>query len=232
MKRNIVFLLLLLSTWMSWAQSNSSKSFYVYRSDGIVDTFLIAKVDSISFAEPTSIPAVSDSALAVDLGLSVRWANHNVGTSSPEGYGGLYGWADPTGTKRTINNEEYPSPNPSSNIWGTSYDIARTKWGGNWRLPTFNEQVELTNNCKWTWIVYNGVNGYKVVGPNGNSIFLPAASYRKGRDVVGQGSGNYWSGTLCSSTSSLANILQYGRYSIGLNQLERYYGLSVRPVKE
>lgn len=36
----------------------------------------------------------------VDLGLSVKWAAYNVGASSPEEYGGLYGWADPTGEKK------------------------------------------------------------------------------------------------------------------------------------
>ena len=34
----------------------------------------------------------------VDLGLSVKWSNWNVGASSVEEYGGLYTWGDPTGT--------------------------------------------------------------------------------------------------------------------------------------
>lgn len=72
----------------------------------------------------------------IDLGLSVKWASWNVGASSPEDYGGLYGWADPTGNNTSTNNTDYPNNNPPSNICGTNYDIAHIKWGENWRLPT------------------------------------------------------------------------------------------------
>ena len=40
---------------------------------------------------------ISKAQTAVDLGLSVRWADCNLGAEKPEDYGGLYGWADPTG---------------------------------------------------------------------------------------------------------------------------------------
>ena len=73
---------------------------------------LILLVTSIFVINKTSynVPAQnSDTAVAIenpipnlpaqpiDLGLSVKWASWNVGASSPEDYGGLYGWADPTG---------------------------------------------------------------------------------------------------------------------------------------
>lgn len=47
-------------------------------------------------------------------------------------------------------------------------------------MPTYDEQEELLNNCIWELTTENGFNGYKVAGPNGNSIFLPAAGYRYG----------------------------------------------------
>jgi hypothetical protein len=134
---------------------------------------------------------------AVDLGLSVKWASCNVGATTPEGYGGLYGWADPSGTKISTNSDDYPSANPPSEISGTEYDIARAKWGGKWRMPTKAEVQELSGKCTWTWTTQNGVDGMKVVGPNGNSIFLPAAGYRIGTDMYQVGTyGYYWSGTL------------------------------------
>ena len=55
------------------------------------------------------------------------------------------------------------------------YDAATANWGGDWRMPTKAELNELLNNCTWTWTTQNGHKGYKVTGPNGNSIFLPAA---------------------------------------------------------
>jgi hypothetical protein len=91
----------------------------------------------------------------------VKWASCNVGASNPEEYGGYYGWADPTGTKTSTNVDDYPSANPPSNISGTEYDIARAKWGGNWRLPTKAEVQELIDSCTWTWTTQNGVNGYE-----------------------------------------------------------------------
>jgi hypothetical protein len=171
---------------------------------------------------------------AVDLGLSVRWAAYNVGASSPEEYGGYYGWADPTGTKTSTNLSDYPSANPPSNISGTSYDIARAKWGGNWRLPTKAEQQELVDKCTWTWTTYKGVEGMKVTGPNGNSIFLPAAGGRGGTDVGSVGTyGNYWSGTLNECSANFAYNLGFGNN--GYLYVGIYYrinGFTVRPVVE
>lgn len=55
-------------------------------------------------------------------------------------------------------------------------DAATVNWGGAWRMPTKEEQVELIIECNWTLDTMNGVDGYTVTGPNGNSIFLPIAA--------------------------------------------------------
>lgn len=55
-------------------------------------------------------------------------------------------------------------------------------------MPTQAEHDELQEKCTWTWASQNGVNGYKVKGPNGNSIFLPAAGDRLGDDLYDEGS--------------------------------------------
>lgn len=167
----------------------------------------------------------------IDLGLSVKWAAYNVGASSPEGYGGLYGWADPTGGKTSTNYGDYPSSNPPENISDTQYDIARVKWGGSWRLPKREEFIELSERCDWKWIKYKGVNGYLVTGPNGNRIFLPAPGWRFGdEDVSYRGSrGYYWSGTLKSSGNAYCLDFDSGNRSPSSNG-SRYSGQSVRPV--
>jgi hypothetical protein len=171
---------------------------------------------------------------AVDLGLSVKWASCNVGATKPEEYGGYYGWADPTGTKTSTNFDDYPSANPPSEISGTEYDIARVKWGGNWRLPTTAEVQELVDSCTWTWTTQNGVNGMKVVGPNGNSIFLPAAGFRNGTDMYRVGTyGEYLSGTLNGSDANIAYNLGFNNYgSHGVYDGYRFNGFTVRPVVE
>lgn len=134
----------------------------------------------------------------VDLGLSVKWATCNVGASSPEGYGNYYAWGE-TSTKYKYSDDtySYKNTNIGSDIKGTYYDVAHMKWGGNWRMPTKAECEELKDRCTWTWSTVGGHEGYKLKGPNGESIFLPAAGYRFGADVDDAGTyGGYWSSSV------------------------------------
>lgn len=184
----------------------------------------------------------------VDLGLSVNWGGWNVGASSPEQYGGYYAWGE-TEEKSDYDWDTYKYrfdsdgdgywdygefTNIGSNISGTQYDVARQKWGGSWRMPTKAEFDELTSKCAWTWITYKGVNGYKVTGPNGNSIFLPAAGNRYGTSLGYVGSyGLYWSATLIEGNYG------NGAWSLNFNgggynssdNYNRVSGHTVRPVK-
>ncbi len=186
---------------------------------------------------------------AVDLGLSVKWACCNVGADVPEGYGGYYAWGE-TEEKSSYTYKTYKYwsdkdgdgnwdsgeyQNIGSNISGTSYDVAHVKWGGSWRMPTLDEIKELCNKCTWQWTTVNGVNGQKVTGPNGNSIFLPAAGLRYGTGVDYRGSdGGYWSGTLYESSSGSACYLYFfsGRLDWYYDYYRRLDGFTVRPVTE
>ena len=168
----------------------------------------------------------------VDLGLSVCWADWNVGASSPEDYGNYYAWGEIT-TKSEYSEETYQYSNIGTNICGTQYDVARAQWGGNWRLPTKAEMQELVDRCTWSWTTYKDVPGYKVTGPNGNSIFLPAAGCRYGTEIYYRGSyGYYWSGTLNESNSYDAYGLYFGSSDRFVDYYFRENGLSVRPVSE
>ena len=170
----------------------------------------------------------------VDLGLSVKWATCNVGATSPEDYGHYFAWGE------TSPKDEYTEDNCStygkqmSDIAGNAqYDAATANWGGDWRMPTFAEQEELLDNCTWTWTTQNGVNGYNVEGPNGNSIFLPAAGYRSGSSLYSAGSsGFYWSSTPYESISHNAFYLYFSSSYHYVNNSGRYRGQSVRPVLE
>ena len=182
----------------------------------------------------------------VDLGLpsGLKWATCNVGADNPEDYGDYFAWGE-TATK-----SEYADSNSltyelsiselqaqgiidgNSNLT-PQYDAATANWGGTWRMPTRDEQEELLNNCTWEWTTQNGVNGCKVTGTNGNSIFLPAAGYRSGPSRYFSGiRGNYWSSTPYNSNSNYAYELYL--YSSGqeMNYFSRYSGRSVRPISE
>ena len=103
-------------------------------------------------------------------------------------------------------------------------DAAHVNWGGSWRMPTDAEWTELRTECTWTWTTEDGVSGRKVTGPNGNSIFLPAAGNRSGTYLSNAGSlGYFWS-------SSLAYDVSFYSSSVLRNSSFRYAGFSVRPV--
>ena len=187
---------------------------------------------------------------AVDLGLSVKWACCNVGAESPEDYGGYYAWGE-TGEKNNYSWSTYKWCNGSydtmtkyctQSSYGTmdnkttlelSDDVAHVKWGGSWRMPTLDEIKELIYDCSWSWTTQNGVKGYKVTGPNGNSIFLPAAGFRDDGVVCYRGSlGYYWSSTLNSSGSNNAYCLDFNSSYRGWSSYNRFNGRTVRPVTD
>ena len=181
----------------------------------------------------------------VDLGLSVKWATCNVGASSPEAYGNYYAWGETT-TKSNYSDSNCSTYGlsysqlqsqgyiDSEGNLTAQYDAAAANWGGDWRMPTKTEMQELINNCTWTWTTQNGVNGYNVEGPNGNSIFLPAAGYRYGSSLINAGSyGCYWSSTPYGSHGYDAYFLYFSSdYLRYMYNYYRFYGQSVRPVLE
>lgn len=169
----------------------------------------------------------------VDLGLSVKWASFNLGASSPEEYGGLYGWGDVTGTLTSENYDDYPNKNPPSRISGTEYDIAAAKWGDEWRLPTTEEFEELINNCTWEEITANDVKGFQATGPNGNTVFFPNCGGRIADRAMYQVSGaDYWSGDLDENDTDKAFCLTFWQGDMYTGSLPRYYGFGIRPVTE
>lgn len=174
----------------------------------------------------------------VDLGLpsGLKWATCNVGAKSPEEYGDYYAWGE------TYTKDEYKEDN--CDLWDVEmediggdpeYDVATSEWGDDWRLPTEEDFDELVEECEWKWMKKKGVYGMRVKGPNGNSIFLPAAGFRYGSSLYDAGEyGSYWSSTPDESDSSNAYYLSFGSGS-GKQLVYWCYridGQSVRPVSE
>lgn len=180
--------------------------------------------------------------VAVDLGLSVKWASCNVGATSPEEYGSYFAWGETEEKSRytegTSVTWELPlSEMESRGIIGSdgnltaSYDAATANWGGDWRMPTLDEIQELVNDCTWKWATMNGVKGYKVIGSNGNSIFLPAAGLFYNNYCGYKGSqGYYWSATPDGIYSANSFHFEFGRVRVSNDGF--YYGPTVRPVSD
>ena len=172
---------------------------------------------------------------AVDLGLSVKWATCNVGANSPEEFGDYFAWGE-VSPKESYTEDNCTTYGVSmTDISGNpQYDAATANWGEDWRMPTVTEIEELYNNCIWKWMTLNGINGMCVTGPNGNSIFLPAAAYRyeMSHGVVGEW-GDYWSSTPNGDECYYAHRLVFSSEAyIDWHWLDRSYGRSVRPVSE
>lgn len=189
-------------------------------------------------------------AKAVDLGLpsGLKWANVNVGAISPEDSGDYFAWGetepkdDYDRTYKWLDDDSSYSKYCTSSDYGTvdnktildpEDDAAHVNWGGDWRMPTYEEVRELCSNCIWTLTTLNGVDGYKVTSAtNGNSIFLPAAGYRRTSGIKDANYGCYWSSSLYSGSDI--------RYACGLHFSPsfqgrcffdyRYRGFSVRAV--
>lgn len=128
-------------------------------------------------------------------------------------------------------------------------DLAHVSWGGGWRIPTGEQMYELTKYCTWTYGKLDGQNGYKIVGSNGNWIFLPSGGYchgtkfhyiLSGEELMGGYTGGgpyygpnrdsgcyYWTRTLYKE-SSYAWDLSGNSLSTWMGY--RYYGMNIRPV--
>lgn len=172
----------------------------------------------------------------VDLGLSVKWAGWNVGATSPDGYGEWYAWGEVDGKKNytTGSYKHYRSGKYEviGNLGGQVHDAATYRWGGSWRIPTRDEFEELLNKCTWEWFVYKGVNGYKITGTNGNSIFLPAAGYKHGMTHDNPESyGVYWSSTSYNADQGYAWNIFFSNSGHGLYNSGRTNGMTIRPVR-
>lgn len=194
---------------------------------------------------------------AVDLGLpsGIKWASFNLGATKPEEYGDYFAWGE-TFPKEDYSWSTYKWCMNGSGSQLTKYcskssygyngftdnktvldpeddAAAAANLGGSWRMATYAEWDELKTKCTWTWTTQNGVNGRLVTGPNGNSIFLPAAGYRNGTSLYYAGSlGYYWSSSLSTSYPYYAYNAYFNSDSVDWYYLNRYSGRAVRPVSD
>jgi len=187
---------------------------------------------------------------AVDLGLSVKWADVNVDAYRPWERGNFYAWGElePKEIYRSSNyrffyegtmqltkycNDKtygYEEYTDTLTTLEPEDDVAHVKWGGDWRIPSKDEFLELmdTLNCEWIYTSMNGMSGYKVQSKkNDNFIFMP-----DGSDSHGCGGGLYWANCIEPDCAAAAPHLYFN------NAMNRFYistyirdvGLTIRAV--
>ena len=168
----------------------------------------------------------------VDLGLSVKWATCNIGADYPEEMGTYYSWAE-------IDSKNYYDIK-SCQLWkrrvddisgDSTRDAAQFHWGSKWRIPTKKDIYELISKCKWEWTTLLRSKGYKIIGPNGNSIFLPASGTKENSQKSGlQIEGFYWSSTPDQVYTQNAFVIYFNSTKIMECREYRHLGHCIRPV--
>ena len=116
----------------------------------------------------------------IDLGLPSgrKWACCNVGATAPDQYGGYYAWGE-VKEKNVYSIDTYQYKGSFLDIGGSQYDAARASWGKSWQMPTSSELYELFWDSSSQELTSVGdVRGIKIIGRNGNAIFMPAAGFK------------------------------------------------------
>ena len=178
----------------------------------------------------------------VDLGLpsGTLWATMNIGANAPGESGDYFAWGE-TEPKDYYDWTTYKWCNSTSSRvikyctnssdghngftdgkteLEPADDAAYVNWGHSWRMPTMEQIQELV--------------GQKGTGPNGNTIFLPAAGGRWYESLNSAGDwGLYWSRSLYLDDCIKAYYLDFYSNGIYWNLCQtRYGGLPVRAVRE
>lgn len=208
-------------------------------------------VESVKEEEKRPSTSLTDTSpsgvMAIDLALpsGTKWASCNLGAIKPEEYGGYFAWGE-VSEKAVYDWSTYTHCDGTiescrdigSNICGTQYDVAHLRWGSRWQMPTSEQIKELIENCRYEWIQVNGVNGGRFTGPNGNSIFLPAAGYRDNSSIINASGyvdvgyfAEYLSGSRNSPFIEYAFCLQLSNYGAEGRNTGRGYGNVIRPVE-
>ena len=148
-----------------------------------------------------------------------------------------YKWGSFPGTDLTRYNTDssFGSVDNKTDLSDYDYvdDVARQHLGDSWRIPTDAEWTALLNQCTWTWTTQNGVNGRLVTGPNGNSIFLPAAGMWQGTTFGGEGTGgSYWSSSINPESPISGYYVPFNNNWVRRTGAYRSRGFSIRPVSD
>lgn len=159
------------------------------------------RYDGISI-RPVKGPGVPVPNDCVDLGLAsgLLWAKYNMGATEPTDRGNYYAWGE-TSTKKKYNGSSYKhfktddydrvkkiykyNEGDGKEVLDLEDDAARANLGVGYRIPTKADWEELLEDCKWEAVTVTlpieldpaqkkSVARWKVTGPNGNYIILPA----------------------------------------------------------
>lgn len=194
----------------------------------------------------------------VDMGVSVFWADRNIGASSPYDYGDYFSWGNTDGHQQSGNSfgtysfgtsnstEPYVSSNGAALTGNVplSQDAARQNLGSPWRTPSTQDYYELFNNCRFIdafgntvttndkRVTVNGVVGIYLESPiTGNRLFIPCGGYGNGSTLIrGNFLGCYW--TINQYTSARGERMYISEnYVTHSSAMDKFYGGNIRAIQ-
>lgn len=173
---------------------------------------------------------------AIDLGLSVKWSAFNFNAYADYDAGKHYRWGDLCDYTPAIYQLLSRDFNKIGDISGNpEFDIVSKTWADGWRIPTKDEFHELIKKCVWTEEVKNGVKGYSIKGPNGNTIYLPSTGYFDNSwGVLHKEVGSYWTSTPVENLKDSSYSYTFGdsiRSKLTFRRSLGSMGKAIRPVK-
>lgn len=213
--------------------------------------YLLSLLGAITIMGCTKEVEPSYAGKYVDLGLSVKWAQVNLGATKREDSGDYFAWGE-TAPKDEYSEENYTWYNEEGML--TKYctdpdygivdgksvlepedDAATVILGAGWRTPTFDEVQELLENCTWVWSSLGGVRGYRVTsnvpGYTDNYIFLPAGGLRVyDEPPVTNYQGLFWSSTKYAERCTTSHYMHLRITIATAYRDSRWLGLNIRPV--
>lgn len=225
------------------SMSISAQVVKLYKGGTLVASFNKSQADEVVFEE-------AEGGNAVDLGLSVKWAECNLGANNPEDAGYHYAWGETVpqannvyswssyrwcqGTSKTM--IKYCTDSSYGQVDNTTKlvpddDAAQKNLPRGWRMPTKAEMQELIDKCAWKWTTKNGTPGYEVTASNGNSIFLPVTGARYDSSLnSADWLGSYWTSSLYEKGNDYANYLTFSENNHSVAHMFRCMGMAIRPV--
>ena len=164
-------------------------------------------VTTVDGAKTATCAVTVDAAVTeeyVDLGLpsGLKWATKNLGATKPSEVGNYYAWGE-TETKSdywwdtykwgtSLNSMTKYNATDGKTVLDPEDDAATANLGTPWRMPTEKDYKELSDNCTKTWTTIDGINGFELKGPNGNTIFLPATGFIEDSEIKKVGEVGYY----------------------------------------
>ena len=199
-----------------------------------ITPYIVIEQNIVYFGTAKSYtPTGSISFASGDLGLSVIWADKNVGADKTEDVGGYYAWGvtdeyaapftykwfneDGSKAKKYVSQNSHSESGTADGltVLKAEDDVASVKLGGVWRMPTKEEIDELKELDCLEGYELNGKKGLLFVGNGDNGLFIPYGGYKDKSDTpVSTNYAYLWSSSLVTASSSAPEYIDYGAYTL------------------